>query len=90
LVDLFEYGLADLGFESRHGLEIIFFSKRSDQLSGLHNLLLNDYLGNLPVIKRPEREVDHSNPLSVEVKNYEAIPQTLSQRGEGKLHFTLL
>jgi hypothetical protein len=44
----------------------------------------------LPVIKRLELEVDHSHPLSVEVKNYETTPPYAFMAWGGKTTFYII
>jgi hypothetical protein len=64
--------------------------KRRDRVWGPHKLVFNGNRGSIPGVKWPGREVDHTSPLCVEVKNeclYTYI--SLVSRGKGKLYLYL-
>jgi hypothetical protein len=64
------YGLDDRAFESRKGLGILLFTTVSRPALGPTQPLIQWVPGALfLVVKRPDHEVDHPPPSSVEVKN---------------------
>jgi hypothetical protein len=73
--------------------ERLFFSKTS-LFRGQHRLLYKRYCGSFRIIKRPGREVNHSSPSGVDVKNewIYTFPSlhTPSRRGRGRLCFTFI
>jgi hypothetical protein len=63
------YGLCDRGFESRQELGIFLFTTVSRPTMGPIQPLIQWITRTLSrVVKRPERETDHSPPSSAEVK----------------------
>jgi len=51
------------------GASNFFSPKRPDRHCGSHSPLCNGYWGSFPRVKWPKREVNHSSPYSVEVRN---------------------
>jgi hypothetical protein len=69
------YGLDNRGFESRQELVILQFTTASRPTLRPNHPPIQGAPGTLfLVIKRPEREADHSPPSSAEVKNSLALP----------------
>jgi hypothetical protein len=64
------YGLDDRGFGVRVpvSLRIFSFPRRPDRVCGPPILYPMGTGGSFSVVKRPEREADHSPPASAEVK----------------------
>jgi hypothetical protein len=63
------YWLGDPGLKSRHGQEILFFSKTPSPAVGPPSLLFSGYRGLSVEVKQSSREADHSSPSGDEVSN---------------------
>jgi hypothetical protein len=56
-------------YDLTYAVWALFSPKRPHRLWGPPSLLFNGYRRSFPVLKRPGRDVDHSPPSSVRVKN---------------------
>jgi hypothetical protein len=73
-----------LGFDSRRGLGIFFFTTASRMALVHTHSRIQWVTGTLSVgVKRPGREADHSPPSSTEVKNAWSYTSTLPIRLHG-------